>query len=140
MKRKHLGGHWSIAERVAVCISSNAQARNLIARGARLAEALDAELYVLHVTDADDSSSERKMALDASLQLARNLGAHVELLTGKDTARTTAAFVREHRITQAIVGRSATHGLRTYFYYFALQRFMAEAPHVDLHIVTQDAQ
>ena len=140
VKRKHLGGHWSIAERVAVCISSNAQARDLIARGARLAEALDAELYVLHVTDSNDSSGERKMALDASLQLARNLGAHVELLTGKDTARTTAAFVREHRITQAIVGRSATHGLRSYFYYFALQRFMAEAPHVDLHIVTQDTK
>jgi two-component system sensor histidine kinase KdpD len=140
VKRKHLGGHWSIAERVAVCISSNAQARDLIARGARLAEALDAELYVLHVTDANDSRGERKMALDASLQLARNLGAHVKLLTGKDTARTTAAFVREHRITQAIVGRSATHGLRSYFYYFALQKFMAEAPHVDLHIVTQETR
>ena len=85
-------------------------------------------------------SGERKLALDASLQLARNLGAHVELLTGKDTARTTAGFVREHRITQAMVGRSATHGLRSYLYYFALQRFMAEAPHVDLHIVTQDAK
>ena len=103
-----------------------------------MAEALDAELYVLHVEDAADASGERKMSLDAGLQLARNLGAHIEILKGKDTARTTAAFVREHRITQAIVGRSATHGLGSYLYYFALQRFMAEAPHVDLHIVTQE--
>ncbi len=138
VKRKRLGGEWSIAERVAVCISSNVQARDLIARGARLAEALDAELYVLHVEDAGDVSSERKNALEAWLQLARNLGGHVEILKGKDTARTTAVFVREHRITQAIVGRSATHGLRSYLYFFALQRFMAEAPHVDLHIVTQE--
>ena len=71
------------------------------------------------------------------MQLAQNLGAHVQLLKGKDTAQTTAAFVRDYRITQAILGRSATHGLRSYLYYFALQRFMAEAPHVDLHIVTQ---
>ena len=49
VKRKKLGAHWSIVERVGVCISSNAQARDLIARGARLAEALNAELYVLHV-------------------------------------------------------------------------------------------
>lgn len=138
VKRKRLGGQWSIAERVAVCISSNVQARDLIARGARLAEALDAQLYVLHVDDAGDVSGERKAALEAGLQLARNLGAHVEILKGKDTARTTAVFVREHRITQAIVGRSATHGLRSYLYFFALQRFMAEAPHVDLHIVTQE--
>ena len=138
VKRKQLGAQWLVAERVAVCISSNAQARDLIARGARLAEALAAELYVLHVERTHDAEGERKLALNAALQLARNLGAQVEVLTGRDTARTTAAFVREHRITQAIIGRSATHGLRSYLYYFALQRFMAEAPCVDLHIVTQE--
>ncbi len=140
VKRKRLGAHWSIAERVAVCISSNAQARDLIARGARLAEALGAELYVLHVESDQDTEGERKLALDAALQLARNLGAHIQILQGKDTAKTTADFVRERRITQAIIGRSATHGLRSYLYYLALQRFMAAAPHVDLHIVTQETQ
>jgi len=139
VKRKHLGSQWTVAEKVAVCTSSNAQARDLIARGARLAEALDAELYVLHVVSEQDAKVERKRVLDASLQLARNLGAQIVSLSGKDTARTTASFIREHRVTQAIVGRSATHGLRSYLYYYALQKFMAEAPHVDLHIVTQGA-
>ncbi len=139
VKRKHLGGHWAVAEKVAVCISANAQARDLIARGARLAEALNAELYVLHVGSDRDAVADRKRALEAGLQLARNLGAQVITLTGKDTARTTATCIRDHRITQAIVGRSATHGLRSYLYYFALQKFMAEAPHVDLHIVTQES-
>ena len=138
VKRKRLGSQWIVAEKVAVCISSNTQARDLIARGARLAEALSAEFYVLHVASDRDSDAERKRALDVGLQLASNLGAQIVNLTGKDTARTTASFVREHRITQAIVGRSATHGLRSYIYYLALQRFMAEAPHVDLHIVTQE--
>lgn len=138
VKRKRLGSHWTVAEKVAVCISSNPQARDLIARGARLAEALSAEFYVLHVTSDDDSAPEQKRTLDASLQLAGNLGAQIVALTGKDTARTTAAYIREHRITQAIVGRSATHGLRSYLYYYALQKFMREAPNVDLHIVTQE--
>lgn len=139
VKRKQLGSQWTVAEKVAVCISSNAQARDLIARGARLAEALDAELYVLHVVSEQDARAERKRVLDASLQLARNLGAEIVSLSGKDSARTTASFIREHRVTQAIVGRSATHGLRSYLYYYALQKFMAEAPHVDLHIITQGA-
>lgn len=139
VKRKRLGSHWTVAEKIAVCISSNAQARDLIGRGARLAEALSAELYVLHVARDRDADAERKRTLEASLQLAGNLGAQVVALSGKDTARTTASFIREHRITQAIVGRSATHGLRSYLYYYALQKFMAEAPHVDLHIVTQEA-
>jgi two-component system sensor histidine kinase KdpD len=139
VKRKRLGAHWTVAEKVAVCISSNPQAHDLIARAARLAEALSAELYVLHVTSDRDEIPERKRTLEASLQFANNLGATVINLTGNDTAHVTAAFVREHRITQAIVGRSALHGLRKYLYYLAIQKFMSEAPHVDLHIVTQES-
>jgi two-component system sensor histidine kinase KdpD len=139
VKRKRLGAHWSVAEKIAVCISSNSQARDLIARGARLAEALSAELYVLHVTSDRDEEPVRKRTLEASLQFAKNLGASIVTLNGKDTAAVTAAYIREHRITQAIVGRSALHGLRKYLYYLAIQKFMSEAPHVDLHIVTQES-
>ena len=138
VRRKQLGPHWTVAEKIAVCVSANPQARDLIARGARLAEALGAELYVLHVAAKRDDSAERKRTLEASLHFAGNLGATIVSLTGSDTARATAQYIREQRVTQAIVGRSATHGLRSYLYYLALQRFMAEAPHVDLHIVTQE--
>ncbi|HEV2576434.1 MAG TPA: universal stress protein [Acidobacteriaceae bacterium] len=138
VRRKNLGPHWAVAEKVAVCISASRQARDLIARGAKLAQALDAELYVLHVQDGRDEDEERKRTLESSLQFARNLGAAIVPLTGTDTARVTAAFVRENRITQTIVGRSAVRGLRSYLYYLAIQKFMSEAPHVDLHIVTQE--
>jgi two-component system sensor histidine kinase KdpD len=138
VRRKKLGPHWSVSEKVAVCISSSPQGRDLIARGARLAEALGAELYVLHVENARDQQPDRKKILESNLQFAKNLGAAIVPLSGGDTARTTAAFIRDHRITQAIVGRSATHGLKSYMYYLAIQKLMSEAPHVDLHIVTQE--
>ena len=136
VKRKRLGPQWQVAEKVGVCISASPQAHDLIARGARLADALGAELYVLHVASRKDLDEESKRVLAGSLAFAAHLGAQVILLTGNDTAKITAAYIREHRITQAIVGRSATHGLGSYLYYYALQKFMAEAPHVDLHIVT----
>ena len=103
-----------------------------------MAEALNAELYVLHVESGRDEQPERKRILESSLQFATNLGASIVPLKGSDTARATAAYIRESRITQAIVGRSALHGLRSYLYYLAIQKFMSEAPHVDLHIVTQE--
>ena len=140
VRRKKLGAHWSVAEKIAVCISSNQQAKDLIARGARLAEAMNGELYVLHVARERDHDPERKRTLEASLQFARNLGAAIVPLTGGDTAKVTATYIRESRITQAIVGRSALHGLKSYFYYFAIQKFMSEAPHVDLHIVAQESR
>src|SRR6201986_2512720 len=60
VRRKKLGSHWTVAEKVAVCISASPQARDLIARGAHLAEALGAELYVLHVLRSRDELPERK--------------------------------------------------------------------------------
>lgn len=140
VKRKRLGAHWSVAEKVAVCISSNPEARDLIARGARLAEGLGAELYVLHVKTERDEQADRKRILDAHLQFASNLGAHVVHLEGKSIPSATAAFVTEQRITQAIFGRSALHGFKKYLYYLAIQKFMSEAPHVDLHIITQETR
>jgi two-component system sensor histidine kinase KdpD len=140
VKRKQLGAHWAVTEKVAVCISASSQARDLIARGARLAEGLGGEFYVVHVQSKKDLDPERRRTLDASLIFAQNLGAHIVELTGKNIPSTTAAFVTEHRITQAIFGRSALTGLRKYLYYMAIQRFMSQAPHVDLHIVTQETR
>lgn len=140
VKRKKLGSHWLVAEKVAVCISAGPQARDLIARGARLADALDAEFYVLHVVDDGDEEEDRQRMLESSLSFARHLGAQIVSLPPGDTAKVTGAYIRDQRITQVIVGRSATHGLRSYLYYYALQKFMAEAPNVDLHIVTREAQ
>ncbi|MGO4211767.1 universal stress protein [Terriglobus sp. 2YAB30_2] len=140
VKRKRLGPQWTVAERIAVCISANPEARDLIGRGARLAEALDGELYVLHVDSERDKEPERKKTLESHIQFATNLGATVVHLTGSSVASATAAFVKEQRITQALFGRSALHGLKKYLYYLAIQKFMSEAPHVDLHIITQESR
>ncbi|MGI4757128.1 MAG: sensor histidine kinase KdpD [Janthinobacterium lividum] len=138
VRRKRLGAHWSVTERIAVCISSNPQARDLIARGARLAEGMGGEFFVLHVKTDRDETPERQQTLDANVQFATNLGAKIVQLSGSSVASATAAYVCEHRITQVIFGRSALHGVRKYLYHFAIQKFMTEAPHVDLHIVTQE--
>jgi two-component system, OmpR family, sensor histidine kinase KdpD len=138
VKRKRLGGNWTVAEKVAVCISSSKQARDLIARGAHLAEALDAELFVVHVSSARDKDPQRARTLEASMQFAKNLGAAIVTLPNGDAAKVTAAFIRDQRITQAIVGRSALKGMRKYLYFLAIQNFMSAAPHVDLHIITQE--
>ncbi len=138
VRRKRLGAHWAVTERIAVCISSNPQARDLIARGARLAEGLDGELYVLHVKNDRDEEAERRHTLDAHVQFATNLGAKIVELSGSSVASATAAYVSANRMTQVIFGRSALHGVRKYLYYLAIQKFMTEAPHVDLHIVTQE--
>jgi two-component system sensor histidine kinase KdpD len=137
VQRKQLSGNWTIAERVAVCISANPESRDLIARGARMAEAMCGELFVLHVEGDSEEPEKRRRSLEANIQFAENVGAKVVRLKGKSVPEVTADYVAKNRITQAIFGRSAVKGLKKYLYYRALQQFMSDAPHVDLHIVTQ---
>ena len=138
--RKQLSGHWQIAERVAVCISANPESRDLIARGARMAEAMNGEFYVLHVENESEVAEERRRSLDANIHFAENVGARVVRLKGRSVPSTTADYVSKNRITQVIFGRSAVKGWKQYLYYHALGQFMSDAPHVDVHIVTQEAK
>ena len=140
VQRKKLSGHWQVAERVAVCISAGPQARDLIARGARMAEAMSAECHVVYVELNDNLPESEKRSLDANIQFAENVGARVVRLKGSSVPRATADYVARNRITQVIFGRSAVKGWKKYMYYLALQRFMTDAPYVDVHIVTQQAK
>jgi two-component system sensor histidine kinase KdpD len=138
LRRKQIGDNWAVQERVAVCISSNTAAQQLIARGARMARGMDAEFYVLHVDLPEDADDEARRGLAANLRFAENLSARIVHLKGSNIAMAVAEFARENRVTQIVIGRSAVSGWRKYLYYAAIQRLLREAPHVDVHIVTQD--
>jgi two-component system sensor histidine kinase KdpD len=139
VQRKKLSGNWQVAERVAVCVSTSPQARDLIARGARMAEAMNAEFSVLYVESALQLPEAERRSLEANIQFAENVGAQVVRLTGKSIPGTAAEYVAKNHITQVLFGRSAVKGWKKYLYYLTLQRFMNEAPDVDVHIVTQQS-
>jgi two-component system sensor histidine kinase KdpD len=140
LRRKRIGDNWGVQERVAVCISENATSHQLMARGARMAEGMDAELYVVYVNHPAGLDDEGQRSLAVNMRFAENLNAKIISLNGRDVASTVAEFVRQQRITQILFGRHAVSGLRKYFYYSAIQRFLEKAPQVDVHIVTQESE
>ena len=131
-------GQVAIRERIAVCISSNPAAQYLIARGARMAQAMNAELFVVYTDLGQDSSEENQRTLNANIRFAENVGAAISRLQGKSVAEAVARFVNEKHITQVVFGRSATRGWKRYFYLSAIHQFLRDAPAVDVHIVTQE--
>jgi two-component system sensor histidine kinase KdpD len=138
MDEKDIRENWAVRERIAVCISSNPRAQYLVARAARMARRLDAELYVIHV-DVDRDGSERdQKSLAANLQFAESLGAKPVRLKGASVAEAAVQFVREKHVTQVVFGRSAVEGWRKLVYLNAINRFLRDAPAVDVHIVTQE--
>src|SRR5665213_2082097 len=139
MDQKDIQDPWPVRERLAVCFSSNPRAQYLIARAARMARRMDAELYAIYVDLGQDSSPQDQNSLNANIQFSESLGAKVEKLTGKDVASATAEFVRDKHVTQVIFGRTAVEGWRKYLYMTAIHRFLRDAPAVDVHIVTQES-
>ncbi|HXN23106.1 MAG TPA: universal stress protein [Candidatus Dormibacteraeota bacterium] len=140
MTDKEIEENWPVRERLAVCISSNPAAQYLIARGARMARRLDAELYVVHVDTGREKEGTYQKSLNANVRFAEDLGAKVVRLHGKNVAGMMAELAREKHITQVIFGRSAVKGLRKLLYLSAVHRFLREAPAVDVHIVTQEGK
>ena len=140
MDAKRIQANWAVRERIAVCVSSNSSSQLLIARGARVAEGVGGELFVLHVDMDEDLDEDERSTLAANMQFARNLNAQVFIIKGKSIAQTAATFVREKRITHIVFGRTAVSGFRKYLYYWAIQHFLKESPNVDVHIVTQHSE
>jgi two-component system, OmpR family, sensor histidine kinase KdpD len=138
MDEKDIRENWAVRERLAVCISSNPRAQYLLARAARMARRMDAELYAVHVDLRNHASPEEAKSLEANLKFAESLGAKVVRLEGHNVPDEAAKFVREKHITQMIFGRTANEGLNKLRYMNAISRFLRDAPAVDVHIVTQE--
>ncbi len=130
----------AVRERIVVCISSNPAAQYLIARGARMAEGIRGEFYVLYVDTGHDSLPEDQRTLADNIRFAESLGARIMRVQGTSVAKEVAEFVRAHHITQVIFGRSARTGWQKYLYLSAIHKFLQTAPSVDVHIITQESR
>jgi two-component system, OmpR family, sensor histidine kinase KdpD len=139
LEEKDIQQNWGVHERIAVCISSNTRAQYLVARAARMARRMDAELYALHVEADGQITAAEEKSLEANMRFAESLGAKAVRVKSKSVAAGAAHFVREKHVTQVIFGRSALEGWRSYLYMNAINRFLSAAPAVDVHIVTQDS-
>lgn len=140
MEAEDIRKTWPVRERMAVCVSANPSGQYLVARGARMARRMDAELYVVHVDREFGMKEADQTALNANLRFAESLGAQVVRLKGRSVADSVAEFVRSRHITQVIFGRAPIHDWRKYLYLSAVHRFLRESPAVDIHIVTQESE
>jgi len=140
LEKEGTGISVGVRERIGVCISSNPAAQYLIARAGRMAQRIDAELYVIYVDIGVDDTPDNQRTLAQNIRFAENMGAQILRTKGKSVAEEVAKVVREKHITQVVFGRSAQSGWRRYFYLSAIHKFLRDAPAVDVHIVTQEVK
>jgi two-component system, OmpR family, sensor histidine kinase KdpD len=128
--------------RVMVCISSRSPAAAaLLRRGSRLAGRLNTEWYVVYV-EAPSESPERidsvsQRILLANIQKARELGAEVLRLRGRDVVATLLEFARSHAVAHILIGRPLRRGWRSLLLRDFVQRMVREADDFDLYICSR---
>jgi two-component system sensor histidine kinase KdpD len=104
---------WGVQERILVCVTEESDASEMLESGRRNADRFQGEFYVLHCRNKPVSKPERER-LERNLQRARELGAEVFTLVGRDVVTAVLEFATQCGITQIFVGRSnAPHGFWT---------------------------
>jgi two-component system, OmpR family, sensor histidine kinase KdpD len=134
------------SERVMVCIASQSpQASALLRRGARLAGRLNTDWYVVYVEtpseapDRIDAAAQRQ--LHHHIEKARELGAEVVRLHGRDPVEALLDFARSHAVAHILIGRTRNSLWRRLRRHDFMQRMVIEGEEFDLHIIgTHDAE
>jgi two-component system, OmpR family, sensor histidine kinase KdpD len=105
---------WLARDRVLVAIGPDRQAEQLVRAGKRVADALDADWYVVYVETPDLlrlSEAERNRRIDL-LRLAESLGAETVTLDGHSAAEAIAEYAATRKATRVLVGAPKQRGWR----------------------------
>ena len=128
---------------VMVAISSRPpDVRSLLRKAAAIADRLGTHWYLTYVEvpseDETRINASTQRILQNNISLAKDLGATVIRLKGKDVAQSLAAFAKEYGITHVIFGSpGVTHGIKKWIQVFKpdlISKFRELAPEVDIHV------
>ncbi len=127
--------------RVMVAMSSNPpRALALLRRASRMAGRLNTDWFVVYVETPKEAPSridaEAQRHLLSNIDKARELGAEVVRLKGKDPAQALLDFAHSHRVSDLIVGRSTEPWWRQITGRSVLARLVKESAGLDLHVIS----
>jgi two-component system, OmpR family, sensor histidine kinase KdpD len=130
----------SASGRVMVCMSSYPpHAATLLRRGSRMAGRLSSDWFVVYVETPREAperiDSEIQRHLLDNIQAAKELGAEVMRLQGKDPVACLLDFARSHGVGHIIIGRSHQPWWKQVFGRSVPLRLVREASVFDVHIV-----
>ncbi|HKV55777.1 MAG TPA: universal stress protein [Candidatus Binataceae bacterium] len=138
------GRRTAVAERLAVCLSSNPRGSDeLLRKAARSAARLNADWYAVHIeTPAESvqkiSTADFRALLD-NINLAADLGAETVWLKAPDVVKALLEFAHEKKISRIVMGRSSTSIWNRLLRRSVTNRMIAEARDFDLELIGQEA-
>ncbi len=128
--------NYNIRERVLVCISTYPNSIQLLRRGARLANYMNAELYVLFVEYPNCFLTRAEsLHIETCEQLGQDFGGEFLRIKSSDVFASIVEVAKTRRITQIVVGESGRSRWELLFKGSIVQRLRRALPEVDIHII-----
>lgn len=128
-----------IPEKVMGCISSGKDAKSLLRAGSRIAGRLGAIWYAVYVETPEESpfrlNPHYLKQLEENLEFAKELGATVVRLKGKNVADTLIDFAKREGITHVIFGHSARSRWNMLLHGSILNRFLDEVRNASVQVI-----
>ncbi len=129
----------NIHERVLVCVSTYPNSLQLLRRGARLANYMNAPLFALFVADPDRFlTKEESLHIDMCEKLCKELEGTFIRVTSSNIAKAIAEVAVQYRITQIIIGESQRSRWQILLKGSLTQKLVRLLKNVDLHIIATD--
>jgi two-component system sensor histidine kinase KdpD len=122
---------WGVQERILVCVTPRSNAARMLESGRRDADRFHGELYAVSVRQPALLQKDRA-ALQQNLTYARELGAHVEILSGLDAVDAIVKFARAKGITQIFIGHTMREGAWRRLWSNLIERLIHAAEGIDV--------
>lgn len=128
-----------LPEKVMVALSSRPGTIRLLRTGARIAGRLATNWYAVHAETPQEErrhgDSESKKRLEEYKRMARELGAHVVALQGKNTADLLIDFAKKENISHVVFGQSARSRFEILLHGSIINRFLDEMRDTTVQVV-----
>ncbi|MBE9007707.1 universal stress protein [Fortiea sp. LEGE XX443] len=135
------GQFYNIHERVLVCISTYPNSLQLLRRGARLANYMNAPLYVVFVADPDRFlSKEETLHIHNCEKLCQEFAGTFIRVTNSNIAQAIAEVAEKYRITQIVIGESQRSRWQILIKGSLTQKLVRLLKNIDIHIIASDKQ
>jgi two-component system, OmpR family, sensor histidine kinase KdpD len=128
-----------LPEKVMVALSSRTGTVRLLRTGARIAGRLATNWYAVHAETPQEErrhgDEESKKRLEEYKRMARELGAHVVTLQGKNTADALIEFAKKENISHVVFGQSARTRFDILLHGSIINRFLSEMRDTTVQVV-----
>ncbi|MEH2161393.1 MAG: universal stress protein [Nostoc sp.] len=133
------GQSCNIHERVLVCVSTYPNSVQLLRRGARIANYMNAPLYTLFVANPERFlTKEESLHIHTCEKLCNEFEGTFLRITNSNVANAIAEVAEKYRITQIVIGESQRSRWQMFLKGSLTQKLVRLLKNIDLHIIASE--